>query len=302
MTADRAPPPRDFMHLAARSNGPGLARLAFHLGLIGLSGWMVAMAPGLLVVPAVLLLAMAQAALFAPMHETSHYTAFRTRWLNVGVGWVVGLPALHNWHFYREFHLAHHKHTQVPGEDPELDDPTPATLGGYLLRVGGVYFWRARLAVIADAWTGRLAQRRYIHEAVAPRVIASVRASSAAVLMLAIAAGIAFGWQAVLLFWVLPQVAGQVLLRLYLLTEHTGCTLDRNGLTNTRTMITNRAVRLLMWQMPFHAEHHLYPFIPFHRLAEAHEALKARLAHIGPGYAKWNAGFLRELKTRQSAG
>ena len=30
-------------------------------------------------------------------------------------------------------------------------------------------------------------------------------------------------------------------------------------------MMTNPAVRLLMWNMPFHAEHHLYPFIPFHR-------------------------------------
>jgi fatty acid desaturase len=296
--APTAPPPREFMHLSARSDGPGFLRLGFHLGLIGVAGWLIAVAPGLLKLPAILLMALAQSALFAPMHETSHYTAFRTRWLNPAVGWVVGLPALHNWHFYREFHLAHHRHTQVPGEDPELDDPTPRDLSGYLLRIGGLYFWRARLAVIADAWTGRLAERRYIHPAVAPRVIASVRASSATVLALALGSGIVFGWQAPLLFWVLPQLVGQVFLRLYLLSEHTGCTLDRNGLTNTRTMMTNPAVRLLMWQMPYHAEHHLYPFIPFHRLAEAHRALKARLAHVGPGYARWNAGFWRELRGR----
>ena len=296
--APKAPPPRNFMHLSTRADAPGFARLGFHLGLIGLAGWLIAVAPGLWKTPGILLMALAQSALFAPMHETSHYTAFRTRWLNPAVGWVVALPALHNWHFYREFHLAHHKHTQIAGEDPELDDPTPTSLGGYLLRVGGVYFWRARLQVIAEAWTGRLAERRYIHEAVAPRVIASVRASSATVLVLAVGSGIAFGWQAPLLYWVLPQVIGQVVLRLYLLSEHTGCTLDRNGLTNTRTMMTNGAVRLLMWQMPYHAEHHLYPFIPFHRLAEAHQALKARLQHIGPGYARWNAGFLRELRGR----
>ena len=137
-----------------------------------------------------------------------------------------------------------------------------------------------------------------LHPAIAPRVIASVRASSVVVLALAIGATLVFGWQAVLLYWVAPQLLGQFFLRAYLLSEHTGCTMDRNGLTNTRTMMTNPAVRLLMWDMPFHAEHHLYPFIPFHRLGQAHTALRARLAHIGPGYARWNAGFVKSLRVR----
>ena len=90
----------------------------------------------------------------------------------------------------------------------------------------------------------------------------------------ALVSGLAFGWATPILFWILPQLMAQPLLRLYLLAEHTGCTTDRNGLTNTRTVLTSPVLRVLMWNMPYHAEHHLYPFIPFHRLADAHGVLR----------------------------
>ena len=59
--------------------------------------------------------------------------------------------------------------------------------------------------------------------------------------------------------------------------------------------LTNRVVRLLMWDMPFHAEHHLYPSIPFHRLEDTHRLLRDKLGFVQPGYARWNAGFVRKL-------
>ena len=68
-----------------------------------------------------------------------------------------------------------------------------------------------------------------------------------------------------------------------------------NGLTNTRTTLTNAAVRLLMWNMPFHAEHHLYPSIPFHRLPDAHAAMRDKLCFVQHGYLRWNLGIMRRL-------
>src|SRR3546814_17307512 len=56
-------------------------------------------------------------------------------------------------------------------------------------------------------------------------------------------------------------VLGMPFLRLYLMAEHTGCSEADNGLTNTRTTLTAWPVRLLMLNMPFHAEHPLYPSI-----------------------------------------
>ena len=97
------------------------------------------------------------------------------------------------------------------------------------------------------------------------------------------------------LLWVLPQLVGQVFLRLYLLTEHTGCAETPNGLINTRTTLTNAAMRRLMWNMSYHAEHHLYPSIPFHRLPAAHGPVRDRLGVMQDGYARWHAGYLRAM-------
>ena len=34
-----------------------------------------------------------------------------------------------------------------------------------------------------------------------------------------------------------------------------------------------------MWNMPYHAEHHAYPSVPFHALPQLHKALDSELVH-----------------------
>ena len=281
--------------LQARSDAQGAARLGLHCVLLGAAGWLVAVAPGWWVLPSMFVLGLIQVALFAPAHETMHQTAFRSRRANAVVGWLTACPSLLNWHFYTSFHLAHHRHTQIAGLDPELAVPEPVSLRGYLLRVAGVPFWTLRLRVVRDCWRGDLLAYPYIAPKDAPTIIRSVRAMSVLMFGGAAVSAAIFGWQAPFLYWIIPQLIGQPPLRAYLLAEHTGCTLDRNGLTNTRTTLTNAAVRLLMWNMPYHAEHHLYPSIPFHQLADAHKAIRDRLSFVQPGYLRWNAGLVRGL-------
>lgn len=278
--------------LSARSDARGAVQAALHAALLGLAGWGVAASGPWTVAPAVLLLGLAQAALFAPVHETMHLTAFASRRANAVVGWIAAAPSLLNSHFYAPFHLAHHRHTQDEARDPELSPRPPATLPGYAARVLAVQYWRARARVIAACWRGDLWGFAFIPPAAAPRVIRSVRAMSLAVPGAAVASALAWGFWTPVLFWIGPQLLGQPFLRLYLLTEHTGCTHDRDGLANTRTVLTNAALRLLMWNMPFHAEHHLYPSIPFHRLPAAHGAVRERLRAVEPGYARWHARYL----------
>ncbi|RVT92249.1 fatty acid desaturase [Rhodovarius crocodyli] len=298
----RAPKPGAMMHLAERSDARGLVQLAIHLGLLLLTGTLVAVLPGWWKAPAIMALGVVQAALFAPFHETMHQTAFATRRLNAIVGWLAGAPSFFNWHFYQSYHLAHHRHTQDPERDPELSiQPPPARIGNYLLRLTTIPYWRSRFRIAVDGLRGDYSAYPYIHPDAAPRIIRSVRLMVAFVLGMALLAGVTLGWQAVLLFWVLPQLFGQCMLRCYLLTEHTLCSNDRDGLTNTRTMLTNPVMRLLMWNMPYHAEHHLYPFIPFHRLAEAHEVVKGRLTHVHPGYVNWHRRFVGLLRTGGAA-
>ena len=147
--------------LQDRSDLRGAVRLTIHVALLGGAGWLVAASAGWLVVPAVAALGLVQAALFAPAHETMHQTAFASRRANAVVGWLTSCPSLLNWHFYTAYHLAHHRHTQMQGLDPELTAPTPTSLSGYALRVMGIPFWHLRLQVIRDCWRGDLSAYPY---------------------------------------------------------------------------------------------------------------------------------------------
>jgi fatty acid desaturase len=284
--------------LQGRSNAQGATRLAVHIaGLIAAGCW-VAVATGWWTLPSVFVLGLVQVALFAPAHETMHQTAFASRRANAIVGWLTSAPSLLNSHFYTAFHLAHHRHTQIPGLDPELVSPPPQTVGAYVARILGWPFWSLRLLVVFDSWRGDLSRYPYVAAAAAPAIIRSVRAMSLLMVGGAVASALMFGWPTPFLFWIGPQLLGQPPLRAYLLAEHTGCTHDRDGLTNTRTTLTNGLVRLMMWNMPFHAEHHMYPSIPFHRLPAAHAAIRSRLGFRQPGYVRWNFDFIRNLLRR----
>ncbi len=282
--------------LSERSDLRGALRTAFHGAFIALGAWLVASAGPVTLVPAMLVLGIGLAALFAPTHETMHQTAFASRRANAVVGWLAACPAMLNWHFYTAFHLAHHRHTQDPALDPELTPMPPSTWPGYFARISGLNYWRARWAVLRDCWRGDLSAYPYIPPRAAPRIIRSVRLMTVFMLGLSVLSMVLIGWWAPLVFWIGPQLLAQPLLRLYLLTEHTGCTLDANGLTNTRTTLTAAPVRAIMWNMSFHAEHHLYPSIPFHRLPAAHAALRERLGVVQRGYTRWHRGFVRSLR------
>jgi fatty acid desaturase len=73
--------------------------------------------------------------------------------------------------------------------------------------------------------------------------------------------------------WVLPSLIGQAFLRYYLLAEHRGCQEGTDMLSNTRTTLTTVLYRKLAWNMPYHAEHHAFPAVPFHLLPELYRRL-----------------------------
>ena len=74
-------------------------------------------------------------------------------------------------------------------------------------------------------------------------------------------------------WWLLPSLLAQPFLRFYLLPEHTGCKAEPHVTKNTRSTTTSMWYSLLAWNMPYHAEHHAFPFIPFWQLPELSKAL-----------------------------
>ena len=115
----------------------------------------------------------------------------------------------------------------------------------------------------------------------------------------AIAAGsIAFQSWAAVTFWIAPVVLGQPALRLYLLAEHTGCPFVPDMLRNSRTTRSNWPVRRLAWNMPYHAEHHAYPAVPFHALPAAHDLLAERIETKATGYWAAHRDILAHIRNR----
>ena len=91
--------------------------------------------------------------------------------------------------------------------------------------------------------------------------------------------------------WIVPVLFGQPFLRAYLLAEHARCPHVANMLENTRTTFTTALVRFVAWNMPFHAEHHAYPAVPFHKLPRFHEIVRAHLRSTERGYVRFHAGL-----------
>ncbi|HMK87372.1 MAG TPA: fatty acid desaturase [Steroidobacteraceae bacterium] len=282
--------------LARRSDARGLLQLALHAATLAVTGLLVSLSRGRLwLVPAMILYGVVLNFSFCALHETIHRTAFASRRLNDAVAWITGAVMILPPEYFRAFHFAHHRFTQDPARDPELAQPPPATLSSYLWRITGIPNWTKRLSVtLKHAVTGRIAEP-FVAEAKRAAVVREAR-----VLWACYAAILAFSLVArtpvALFYWVLPLLLGQPVLRLYLLAEHTGCPLVEDMYANTRTIYTNAAVRFLAWQMPYHFEHHAFPAVPFHALAEVNARVRDRIVNGAAGYLAVHAGLIRELR------
>ena len=95
----------------------------------------------------------------------------------------------------------------------------------------------------------------------------------------------------------LLQLALQPFLRLFLLSEHAGCAFVDDMLANTRTTYTNAAILLLAWRMPYHAEHHCFPSVPFHALVRLNALIGERTQVRARGYFAVHRQLLRQVRS-----
>ena len=282
--------------LSTRSDCRGLLQTSAHLLLLVAGGWLVlATRNTAWLLPALLLQGIFVNALFGAMHEFVHYGSFRSRWACDLLAFFAGAAILNNAGFYRHYHYAHHRYTQDPERDPELiASGTPRTWPQYLFRISAIPFLMLRVRDIFLFPLGLHGGVAYIDPAAWPEVRRWGRWLLALYTAL-LAGSIALGTDAVLWLWFIPLLAALPLLRLYLLCEHTLCAHSDDGFANTRTTLSNPLVRFLMWNLPYHAEHHLFPSIAFHNLPEAHRYLRPHLQHVGTGYIRVQGQIARSL-------
>lgn len=289
----RALPDATRLALTARSDRAGLAHLAVHLGAILVLGALIAAKVPLwwaLMLPQGVLLVF----LFTLLHETVHETPFEARWLNRWVGHAAGAVVLIPWTWFRAFHFAHHRHTQDPARDPELAVPAPVTRAGHALRVSGLPVWWSLVTTLMRNAAGQC-RDRFVPERQRRRVAGEARWMLALYAAVA-AASLAAGSTLALAVWLGPMLLGQPLLRLYLMAEHGRCAHVADMFENTRTTFTGALVRRLAWNMPFHAEHHAMPTVPFHRLPALHALARAHLKETEHGYLAYHRRHLAALR------
>ena len=275
--------------LSGRSNGPGVRRLiAQAVFYVGSAVALVLIDDPVALAALLLTNSVAQFALFGMLHEACHKTAFSSAALSQVAGWVAALgqpmtPAL-----MRAFHFEHHRHTHKLARDPELAGleviarwPRGLML---LAALSGIPVLVARFgwALFASLVPGGLGSSLW--ERVLPFVRPDRRrrvAWEARVLLAIHAAAITAA------VMVLPQLGrvyvgmavGHAILSWYITCEHRGLGEEGSVLERTRSLRVPALVRWLLWNMPYHAEHHGWPAVPFHQLPALHAEVREHLVH-----------------------
>ena len=184
---------------------------------------------------------------FTIWHEASHGTIANRRWLNDAAGILGMLPYTTPYFMQRHIHLEHHKHLNEEGRDPNL------------IYAGGP-FWQLPFRYFSTIGYAKSVLDKD------PRSTAMRRSDYFFLFLVAAAYGFAL-WQGflldLLLIWFLPLVAAKLILDAYVnYLPHVGLPADR--FQGTRILDVGWLTPLVLAHN-YHAVHHLWPTIPWHR-------------------------------------
>ena len=217
-------------------------------------------------------------------HEAGHGTAFKTRWIDEGLYQVASFMIMRDPTTWRWSHTRHHTDTLIVGRDPEIAVMRPARLARLLANYFGLVDVPTAFRLLFIHAAGRLTadEADYVPESERPKVYRTARIHLA-IYAVTIALAIGLGsWLPVVLIGG-PRIYGAFMLQVYGFTQHAG--MGENVLDhrlNTRTVKMCVVNRFLYWNMNYHVEHHMFPMVPYYRLAELHEEIKHDCAPVYP--------------------
>lgn len=212
----------------------------------------------------------------ARWHECGHGTAFKTRWKNDVVYQIACFLDMKDPVASRWSHTRHHTDTIIVGRDPEIEAMRPARLAKIAANMLGLHFVPTAMRDLALHASGRLtrAEETYVPEEERSKVRRTARIWAG---IYAATGAVALATRSATPFVLVggPQIYGCWLRYVYSYTQHAG--LGENVLDhrlNTRTVYMNRLHRFLYMNMNYHVEHHMFPMVPFHALADLHEEIR----------------------------
>jgi len=284
--------------LTSRSSLRGLWLVAHAWGTIAACIALVTLWPNPLTwTIAVMVVGTRQLGLAILMHEAAHGGLHRNQAINEFVGqWLCAAPVGADLASYRSYHLQHHKFTQQP-EDPDLSlsAPFPITTESFARKairdLTGQTFVKQRLPLFLSLFKRPEAIDGVTHESfVAKGRDKMVRFLGLNALLFGLfclaGAGI---WYAGV--WLLAMATWLSLVtRVRNIAEHACTSTGPDPFSHARTTLASPIERLLIapYWVNYHAEHHLFMYLPCYRLPEAHRLLvdKGLIARmdVRPGY------------------
>jgi ring-1,2-phenylacetyl-CoA epoxidase subunit PaaE len=184
---------------------------------------------------------------FTIWHEAAHGTVSNRKWLNNAVGIMGMLPYMTPFFLQRRVHLDHHKYLNVPGYDPNL------------IYADGPYWQLPFRYVRAITYTIDMLQ----HDPRSPGMRRSDNVFLVVVIGAYVLAALSGHLVDILLLWFVPAVIAKVIMDWYVnYLPHVGLPIDR--FLGTRILDVGWMTPLLLAHN-YHAVHHLWPTIPWHR-------------------------------------
>ena len=245
---------------------------------------------------------MLMCSLFACQHECIHNTAFKTKRLNQIGAFITGLSYVYPSIIFRELHFTHHRHTHEPGLDPEISlggKPLQSVISNlpfYLTWLSGFPLFLFKIGMTT---VGALGMPEFMRKKVYPFISSEVRLKLVLECWVVLAVHLSILGLSIYVYdgfsgLFIGLLVGHSFLASYTAAEHNGLPHEGSILEKTRSIAAPPFVKFLMWNMPYHAEHHSYPAVPFHALPLLHEEMKTELKHKGQNHPKFHWMVLRK--------
>ena len=243
---------------------------------------------------ALAILAGRQLAMAILMHDASHHSLFKTKWLNTHLtDWLCARPIWNEVSKYRPYHLKHHAKTSQP-DDPDLGlvKNFPITQSSLFRKFfrdlngqSGLKFLAGRVLMDLELLEWSVSNDpKPIPRGDRSKVdLAKNLLKNSSGMLLANATIFSVLWASghpkLYLLWPLAYITPfPLFIRIRAMAEHAGLETSHSALSNTRTTRAGYLARAFVApiHVNYHIEHHLMAAVPHQKLAKMHQMLRER--------------------------
>jgi fatty acid desaturase len=235
-------------------------------------------------------------------HETSHGTAFKTRWMNSVVYQISSFMIMRNPTVWRWSHTRHHTDTVIVGRDPEIVMMRPPALAKTASIYIGLFDVPAAIRTTIGHALGKLSpsEASFVPASERKSVATIARAWLFVYICVLATCAAMRNLLPLLLIGPLPRMYGAWHHVLTGIIQHAGLHEDvTDHRLNTRTCYMNPVSRFIYWNMNYHLEHHMFPMVPYHALPRLHARLKSDLPVPSPNMFSAYREIISALKQQK---